>query len=538
MQPLVDNVVVGRYAIETHFVTSARLESRTSALTRQKRGTSAPVVACDLGATSGRVFAGWFDDAGFRCTEVHRFSNGARMVDGELRWDVDGLWDGIRTGISAARGRGRGTIRSVAVDAWGVDFALLDRGRRLLGNPVSYRDARTRDMVTEAIGRVDERELFAATGNQTLAINTLIQLLAMATTGDPALRDADLLLTIPDLFHHWLCGSEVVERTNATTTECFDQSIGSWAFELLDRFDIPRHIFPPVVEPGTILGTLAGGRLTEHGQAAVVAPAAHDTASAVAAAPGRPGTAFVSAGSWTLVGVERPAPTTVEGALLAGLTNEGGVGGQTLLLSVIPGFWLLELSREAWRRIGDNRELDELLLAAARAEPLRSLFDPNDPSLLDAVDVPTVIRTICRSRGQPEPTEPGEITRAILESLALKAAEAVSSIESVTGELITTIRVIGGGSRNRLYCQWVADASGRAVIAGPAEAAVLGNLAVLAAALGLVGSLADARRIVSDAVRPEIFEPDQDERWLAATERFAVMSTRRPNREQSREVLT
>src|SRR4029077_20384260 len=169
MQPLVDNMVVERYASVSRFVTSARLESRTSTLTRQKRGTSAPVVACDLGATSGRVFAGWFDDAEFRCTEVHRFSNGARMVGGELRWDVQGLWNGIKTGISAARGRGGGTIRSIAVDAWGVDFALLDRRRRLLGNPVSYRDARTRDMVAEAIRRVDEPELFAATGNQTLA---------------------------------------------------------------------------------------------------------------------------------------------------------------------------------------------------------------------------------------------------------------------------------------------------------------------------------------------------------------------------------
>ena len=482
------------------------------------------------------MFTGGFDDGGFQCAEVYRFTNRARMVAGALRWDVDGLWDGIRAGISAARGRGHGRIRSIAVDAWGVDFALLDRNRRLLGNPVSYRDARTRDMVTEALGRLDKRELFAATGNQTLAINTLIQLLAMAKAGDPALRDADLLLTIPDLFHHWLCGAEVVERTSATTSQCFDQSTGSWALGLLDRFGIPRRIFPPVVEPGTILGTLAGGRLTEDGQAAVVAPAAHDTASAVAATPGQPGTAFVSAGSWTLVGVERSAPTTGERALLAGLTNEGGVGGQTLLLSVIAGFWLLELSREVWRRIGDDRELDQLLAAAARAKPLRSLFDPNDPSLLDAVDVPAIIRTICRRNGHPEPTEPAEITRAILESLALKAAEAVSSIESVTGERITTIRVIGGGSRNRLYCQWVADASGREVIAGPAEAAVLGNLAVQAVALGLVGSLADARRIVSEAIRPEIFEPDQDERWLAAAERFAVMSTRRPIREQSREV--
>ena len=484
------------------------------------------------------MFTGWFDDGGFECLEVHRFSNGPRMVAGALRWDVDGLWDEIRTGISAAHGRGPGTIRSIAVDAWGVDFALLDRDRRLLGDPVSYRDVRTRDMVSEVIGRVGEQELFATTGNQTLAINTLIQLLAMAKTGDPALRDADLLLTIPDLFHCWLCGSEVVERTSATTSECFDQSMGSWALGLLDRFGIPRHIFPPVVEPGTILGTLAGGRLTEDSQATVVAPAAHDTASAVAAVPSQPGSAFVSAGSWTLVGVERSAPTTGEKPLLAGLTNEGGVGGQTLLLAAIPGFWLLELSREVWRRIGDDRELDELLVGAARAKPLRSLFDPTDPSLLDAVDVPAIIRTICRSNGHPEPTEPAEITRAILESLALKAAEAVSSIESVTGERITTIRVIGGGSRNRLYCQWVADASGREVIAGPAEAAVLGNLAVQAAALGLVGSLADARRIVSDAVRPEIFEPDQDERWLAAIERFAVMSRRRPIQEQPKEVHT
>ena len=513
-------------------------ETRTLSLPRQKRGTSPPVVACDLGATSGRVFTGWFDDGGFQCTEVHRFSNRATMSDGALRWDVAGLWDGIKTGISAARGRGQGTIRSIAVDAWGVDFALLDRERQLLGNPVSYHDTRTRGMVAEAFGQLDAHDLFSATGNQTLAINTLIQLLAMAKRGDQALRDADLLLPIPDLFHHWLCGSEVVERTSATTSQCFDQSIGSWALGLLDRFGIPGRIFPPVVEPGTILGTLAAGRLSEDGDAAVVAPAAHDTASAVAAAPGRPGTAFVSSGSWTLVGVERPAPTIGERALVAGLTNEGGVDAQTLLLSVIAGFWLLELSRDAWRRGGDDTELDELLRAAARAKPLRSLFDPTDPSLLDVVDVPATIRTLCRSSGQPEPTEPGEVTRAIIESLALKAAEAVSSIESVTGEPITTIRVIGGGSRNRLYCQWVADASGREVIAGPAEAAVLGNLAVQGAALGLVGSLAEARRIVSDAVMPEVFEPKEDERWRAASERFAVLSTRRPVREQAREAFT
>jgi rhamnulokinase len=471
------------------------------------------------------VFAGWVDDTGIRVEELSRFANQPRRAGGALRWEVDELWSAVQAGLEMARARGRGSIRSVGVDAWGVDFALFDRHRKLIAHPRSYRDARTVGMVERVTSRVPADELFATTGNQTLAINTLIQLAAMVIADDPELREADLLVTMPDLFNHWLCGSENVELTSATTTQCFDPTLGSWASDVLSRLGIPERLFPEIVEPGTILGTLDIPGWSDAARATipVIATASHDTASAVTATPRDPATAFVSSGSWTLVGIERPSPILNSAALRSGLTNERGVDGQTLLLDVVAGMWLLEQSREAWQSLGQPADLDRLLVEAALARPLASLFDPNDPSLLSAIDVPAAIRDLCRSRGEREPEDPAAVARAILESVALRAATSIEAIESVTGQQIGTIRIIGGGSRNRLFCQFLADATGRLVLAGPAEAAVLGNLAVQAHRLGLVDSLDEARRLASMSVELVEYEPHNDERWASATARFAAL---------------
>jgi rhamnulokinase len=484
---------------------------------------SAPLVACDLGASNGRVFAGWVDDRRVRIEAVHRFPTHSRVVDGRLRWDVRQMWQEVQAGLRAAWRRGGGSLRSLGVDAWGVDFGLLDRDRRLLADPVSYRDPRTSGAISRMIAAVPEAELFDRTGNQTLAINTLIQLRSMVEERDPILDQADLLLTIPDLFQHWLCGSETGERTNATTTQCFDPVGNRWDDQLLDRLGIPASIFPLVVDTGTVVGALSREILGVREEIPVIAPASHDTASAVAGIPVEVGTAFVSAGSWLLVGVERDAPVRTAAALAAGLTNEGGVDQTTLLLSVVSGLWLLEMSREAWRVNGLSKApLDDLLRAAEASAPLQSVFDPNAPALLTALEPTAVIQDLCRSSGQTIPDSVGALTRAILESLALRVAQALDDLERVTEEPLTTVRVIGGGSRNRLLCQWIADASARPVVAGPGEATVLGNIAAQAYALGLFSTVRDARASVSMGTPTTRFEPTGNARWLEAGARLAL----------------
>ncbi|HEX5692474.1 MAG TPA: rhamnulokinase family protein, partial [Roseiflexaceae bacterium] len=403
---------------------------------------SANFLAIDLGASSGRAMLGRWDGARFDLQELHRFANEPVSALGRLHWDVLRLWHEIKHGMARYATQFDAPLAGIGVDTWGVDFALLDRAGRLLGNPVTYRDPRTEGMIERVFAQVPRAEVFAQTGNQILSINTLFQLASMA--GDPQLDAAETLLMMPDLFNYWLTGVRAVEYTNATTTQMFDPRERRWAGALLDRLGLPGRILGPIIEPGTRLGELRAELLAEtglRGPGTVSAPGSHDTASAVAAVPGLDErSAYISSGTWSLVGVEIPAPILSDAALALNVTNEGGVGGTVRLLKNVTGLWLLQESQRQWAREGAAQSWEQLLALAEQAEPFRSLVDPDSDLFLQPGDMPARIREFCRRSGQPAPESIGAVVRACLESLALKYRWVLEAIERVAAVRVETIR--------------------------------------------------------------------------------------------------
>jgi len=482
-------------------------------------------VAVDLGAQSGRVAVGELDGERLTVREAHRFPNVAVQTRGTLHWDVLRLYRDVLDGLRLAATQ-TGPVTSVSVDSWAVDFALLDRKGNLVQNPVHYRDKRRGRGMNEALTRIPARELYERTGIQLLPINTVFELAALVAEDDPVLAGADTLLLIPDLMHYWLCGSRSSEWTNATTTQCLDARTGGWADDLLDRLDVPTDLLPDVVAPGTPLGALEDDVAEEASLsgAEVVACATHDTGSAVAAVPFRTaGSAFISAGTWSLVGVEVPRAVVSDVSFAANLTNEGGVGGTFRLLRNVTGLWLLHECQAAWARDGHDYSYEELCRLAAEAPALLSFVDPDDPAFVLPGDMPARIGSYCARSGQPVPIEPGAVARCILESLALKHAHAVELVARATEVTPPEIHVVGGGSRNELLCRWTAEASGRPVLAGPEEATLLGNLLVQAIAQRELGSLSEARELVRASLSPVEYEPAQPTVWGEARERFGLL---------------
>ena len=478
-------------------------------------GDAVRLLATDVGAESGRTVVGSFDGERLGLQEVHRFPNRPVDVAGTLHWDVLRLYSDMLDGIRAA-----GRVASVGVDTWGVDFGLLDRSGRLLGNPVHYRDRRTEGMLEEAFSRVPREEIYARTGIQFLPINTLYQLLALVVAGEPQLASADRLLTMPALLAYWLTGTAADEFTDATTTQCFDPGANAWAWDLVERLAIPSRIFGEVVEPGTDLGQVRSG--LGLGSIRVVAPGSHDTASAVAAVPfesGRPA-AYVSSGTWSLVGLEVERPIINEAALAANLTNEGGVAGTFRLLKNVMGLWLLQECRRAWADSGTDLSYEDLIRRAEAVRPFAACIDPDDDRLLRPGDMPARIAALSAENGQTLPAEPGVIARCVLESLALKYRWTIEQLEHVSGLEVGVIHIVGGGALNRLLCQMVADACGRPVVAGPVEATAAGNLLVQAMALGLLRSLGEGRELVRRSLAIGRYEPGATEGWDDAWQRF------------------
>jgi rhamnulokinase len=493
----------------------------------------ATMAAVDLGAQSGRVALGRFDGERLSVSEVHRFPNVPVRTRGTLQWDILRLYQDVLEGLRAA-GRAASRVDSIAVDSWAVDFGLLDRAGRLLGNPVHYRDARRAAAFDAVLARVPARELYERTGIQLLPINTVFELAAMASEHDPALEAADALLLVPDLVHYWLSGARTSEFTNVTTTQCFDPRAGRWDAELLERLEIPVRLLPEVVSPGTQLGALAADVAVETGLdgAAVIAVGTHDTASAVAAIPfRRPGSAYVSTGTWSLVGLEVAEPVIDDRTFAANLTNEGGVAGTVRLLRNVNGLWLLHECRRAWALEGRNYAFAELVGLAQDAAPLRSLVDPDDPALTEPGDMPRRVRELCARTGQPEPDEPGALTRCILESLALKHAHAIQLLAAATGTAPAEVHVVGGGAHNEPLCRWTADASGLPVLAGPEEATEIGNLLLQTMALGEIASLDEAREVVRASFQAAVYEPQDEPVWREARERFADLAPSLPRSE-------
>lgn len=433
----------------------------------------------------GRLQAGRLE-----LTELHRFPNPPVDDGATLRWDVQRLYAEMQRALKMAP-----RVESMGVDTWAVDYALLDRDGALLENPFHYRDRRTEGMMERLCAKIPRERLYAITGIQFLQINTLFQLCATP------LDRAESLLTIPDLLNYWLTGRRAAEYTNATTTQLLDARTREWSWELIDELNFPRRIFQPVVEPGTRLG--------EHRGIPVIAPACHDTGSAVAAIAMTPASVYLSSGTWSLLGAELEQPILTPLALERNFTNEGGVCGTIRFLKNIAGLWLLQASVKAWSAEGHNFSYAELMDAAAKEPASRSIVDPDHPSFLNPPDMPRAIAAYCQANGLAVPQTPPAFARAILESLALKYRDVLRSLEEVTGRRFEEIRVVGGGSRNRLLNQLTADATGRVVIAGPVEATALGNIAMQMLATGAVASLEDARRIIAESFPLERFRPHE-----------------------------
>lgn len=478
-------------------------------------------LAVDLGASGGRVVSGSFDGRLLELAELHRFENAPVPLAGNLVWDLIRLWNQILHGLRAAEARHGRSISSVGVDTWGVDYAFLTADNAVLGNPFCYRDPRTRGLLETATKAVPREDIFAVTGLQFMEINTLYQLLAEQRDHPSLLEAADRLLMIPDLIHWLLSGERSNERTNATTTQCFDPQTGRWAEGLLERFGLPTRLFAPVVEPGRELGGLRPDVAAETGlgNVRVVLPGSHDTASAVAAVPAleppaaRPDWCYVSLGTWALVGAELDRPLVTPACLARNFTNEGGVGGTTRLLKNVCGLWLVQQCRASWLRAGQEWTWDQLTALAAEAAPLATLIDPNHPSLVAPADMPAAIRELARAVGQPVPESTGAVVRAALESVAAAIRRTLGELDELVGRRIGRVHVVGGGVQNKLLCQMIADATDRPVVAGPVEATAIGNLLVQLLARDGTVDLRSVRTVVRDSFDPVTYEPQAAAAW-------------------------
>lgn len=491
-------------------------------------GLALHLLAFDLGAESGRAMVGDFDGERLGLEEIHRFANSPVRVAEHLYSDVLRLWSEMQIGLQKANAQIGTGLASVGVDTWGVDFALLDSQDRLLGNPFHYRDPHTRNALAATLKRVPREEIYAQTGNQLVEFNTLFQLVALQQAGISYLQSAHSLLMLPDLFHFWLSGRKATEFTIATTSQCFNPFEHGWATDLLQRLDLPTHIFQPVVAPGSLLGHLQPWLADQIGCGSipVIAPASHDTGSAVAAIPvSEPNFMYISSGTWSLVGVELEQPLINADTLAANLANEGGVGGRVRLLKITPGLWLLQQCRNEWARHNLIYTYDDLIRLAVDAPPFGPLLAVNSQEFIAPGNVPERIQAYCQRTGQPIPQTEGEIVRSILESLALEYRLTLEVLESFLGLPVQVIHIIGGGSRNSLLNQLTADVTQLPVIAGPVEATVIGNLLVQAMGLGYLASLDDLRQVTQRSFETQVFEPKPNDRWEEAYERLRQLNT-------------
>lgn len=480
-------------------------------------------LAADLGAESGRVIAGLFDGRKLVLKEMHRFPNVTCALPDGLHWDSPRLFHEIKTGIRAAVAEYGRAVASVGVDTWGVDFGLMDGAGAPTGLPSCYRDERTAGMMKQAFRKVPREKIYAQTGIQFMELNTLYQLLAMVRKRAPALTSADRLLFTPDLMNYWLTGVMAHERTIASTSQCYNPKTGRWAKSLLRALDIPERLFGEILNPGTPLGPLRKVVADEVGHSGLLAIAVggHDTASAVAAVPAAQGSfAYLSSGTWSLIGVERSSPIINAAALNANLTNECGVEGTIRLLKNIMGLWLIQQCRATWRAKGGEWSYEELARLAGKAKPFTAVVDPMDPSFFPPGDMPARIRAYCARTGQRAPADRGTILRVARESLALAYRKALEQISAVTGERPSVLHIVGGGIQTSLQNQMAADATGLPVVAGPVEATAAGNILVQMMARGDLRSLREGRELVRRSFGVETYEPRRQTAWDEAYARF------------------
>lgn len=489
--------------------------------------------AVDLGASSGRVMVGRTGPGQLVLDEAHRFPNRPIQAGGTLHWDILALFQGVLDGLRAAGRRTGGALDGVGVDSWGVDYGLLDADGALLGNPVSYRDGRTENTVQAVFERCPQERLYALTGIQHLPFNTVFQVVAASRTAQ--WRSAARLLLIPDLIGYWLTGVAGTELTNASTTSLIDPRTGRWCEPLTRTLGIDLDLFPALRSPGSPAGELLPAVLSETalaGPVPVTAVGSHDTASAVVAVPADGERfAFVSCGTWSLAGMELSGPVLTEDSRRANFTNELGVDGTVRFLRNIMGLWLLQECLREW----SHPDLGELLETAARATPLRSVVDVADPVFLPPGDMPGRIVRVCRAAGEPPPRDRAELVRCVLDSLALAHRGAVIDAQRLSGRAADVVHLVGGGSRNTLLCQLTADACGLPVVAGPAEAAALGNIVVQARSAGVLkGALPDLRALLRGTQPLRRFTPAGDPTpWERAARRIVSPGRHIPTRQEA-----
>ena len=466
---------------------------------------------------------GTVSDAGITLAERHRFSNRQLPLPDRLAWDITGLFGAVIDGLAAA-----GRVRSIGVDGWGVDFGLLRGDGSLAALPRSYRDQLTAGILPELYKRLGPEQLFHRTGIQMMEINTLCQLLAMRQKGHAELDQAALMLLVPDLLGHWLGADPVAERTNATTTQLLAVD-GGWARDILDACEIPPGIMPSVVEAGTVVGNVAS-RVGEKAGASgmpIIAVCSHDTASAILGTPmSRSGTpAFISSGTWSLVGVETPEPILDEDARQYNLSNEGSYAGSTNLLSNVMGMWLVQGCRVRWAlQDGHATSYEDLMRLARPAREFTAVIDPDDPRLLRSADMPATVLELCRESGQAPPATRGQLLRVVLESLALRYRWTLDALAATIGRPITAVNVSGGGSTNALLCEMTAGVTGVPVTAGPVEATALGNLVVQAIADGQLRTVTEARQLIARSLPLSTYEPTPNQGWEDAYGRFQALA--------------
>lgn len=491
-------------------------------------------LAFDFGAESGRAILATIDAGKISLRELHRFPSHNGRLQGTFQWNLVALWEDIKAGLRAAAQTGE-RIDGIGVDTWGVDFGLLDANGRVIGNPVHYRDARTDGALDAVFAVVPRDKVFAATGIQFMQLNTLFQLFALTRSGWPLEGAAKRLLFMPDLFHYLLSGRAANELTIASTSQMLDPRTRTWNLDLLKSLGIPAHWLGEIVPPGTKLGGLLPDIAAETGLPAgtpIIAPATHDTASAVAAVPvaeGTEGWCYLSSGTWSLMGVESPVPVVDERTLKANFTNEQGANNQVRLLKNIMGLWLVqETRRDLIRRAGgkaDGFDYATLTKLAAEAEPLRTVLDPWHAPFAAPGDFLNKIETHARQTGQSVPSTPGQYVRACLDSLALAYRLVLETLEELTGKPITTVHIVGGGTKNELLSQLTADATRRRVVAGPVEATALGNAITQALGLGVIPSLAAGRKLIADSFELQTFTPKNPTAFDTAYAKFKQIAT-------------
>lgn len=468
-------------------------------------------LAFDLGASSGRAVVGKLSDGHLDLQEVHRFETPVLDSDGSLRWDIHALWNEVREGVRVAR-LSYPALRSISIDSWALDYVSLDPNHEVLTNPYCYRDPRTRGRLEDAFERVPPSEIYECTGIQMMEINTLPQLLAELDEEPDLTANTDLRLFIADYLLYRMGGRAIAERTMASTTQLMGVRTGAWDDELMRRFGIPTDQWPEIVSPGTVIGRvspeLAGGA-----EIAIVAGCSHDTASAVAGVPAQSEMgrwAYISCGTWSLLGAELDKPLISEDARAANFTNESGLDGSIRFLKNLTGLWVLQECEREWREQGHDFSYAQLLDQARRAASLGDVVDLERPGFRERGRMIEKLQSYCRQNQLSQPEDSGEIVRLILESLAAGYRSTLETLETLLAEPIDVIHVVGGGCQNELLCRWTAEASGRPVLAGPVEAAVMGNLLVQARTLGHLPAATSIRDVVRQSSRLTAYQPSDE----------------------------